>query len=104
MTLDRLSEAPMKNEEAFAVLDLELAKFRDEPYAALVTRMSDGSVDYELTAPSGRKYQVEVQVFWDNRPGGNVRVRGAIDDGGWRAFMPLSRDFIKAPDGSFVGE
>jgi hypothetical protein len=94
----------MKNEEAFALLDLELAKFRDESYAVLVTHMSGDSVDYERTAPSGTKYQVEIQFFWDNRTGGNVRVRGAIDDGGWRAFMPLIRDFIKAPDGSFVGE
>jgi hypothetical protein len=28
----------------------------------------------------------------------------AIDDGRWRAFSPLSVDFIMAPDGSFVGE
>ena len=28
----------------------------------------------------------------------------AIDDGGLRAFAPLSDDFIMAPDGSFVGE
>jgi hypothetical protein len=29
---------------------------------------------------------------------------GAIDDGGWRAFIPLSADFIMAPEGRFVGE
>lgn len=51
-----------------------------------------------------QKYQVEIQVFWDDRQGGNVRVAGSIDDGAWRAFVPLTRDFIKAPDGSFVGE
>ncbi len=97
----------MRNEEAIEVLGLELAKFRDEPYASLVARMSeDGEdcVDYEVTAPTGKKYQVQVQVFWDGSPGGNVRVMGAIDDGWWRAFMPLCRDFIKAPDGSFIGE
>ena len=38
------------------------------------------------------------------RPGGNVRVIGSIDDGGWRAFVPLSDSFIKAADGRFVGE
>jgi hypothetical protein len=31
-------------------------------------------------------------------------VLGSIDDGGWRAFKPLCRDFIKAPDGSAVKE
>jgi hypothetical protein len=29
---------------------------------------------------------------------------GAIDDYGWRAFVPLTDDFIMAPNGSFVGE
>jgi hypothetical protein len=27
-----------------------------------------------------------------------------IDDGGWRAFTPMSDSFIIAPDGSFVGD
>jgi len=28
----------------------------------------------------------------------------SIDDGGWRAFAPLTRSFIKRADGSFVDE
>jgi hypothetical protein len=48
---------------------------------------------------------VEVLALWDEgRPGGNLRVMVSIDDGGWRAFKPLTEDFIIAPDGSFVGE
>ena len=56
------------------------------------------------SAPAGREYQTEVNVLWDDRPGGNIRVIGSIDDGGLRAFAPLTDSFIKAPDGSFVGE
>jgi hypothetical protein len=41
---------------------------------------------------------------WDDRTGGDLRVIGSIDDGGWRAFRPLSSDFIVRPDGTFVGE
>jgi hypothetical protein len=94
----------MNNEEAIALLEQELAGFRGESYEKLVSRMSGGSIDYERAGPSGTKYQVEIQVLWDDRRGGNVRVMASIDDGGWRAFVPLNRDFIKAPDGSFVGE
>ena len=94
----------MNNDEALRVLEEELAIFRDEPYDDLVRRISTGSLDCERSAASGAKYQVEVQFFWDDRPGGNIRVIGSIDDGGWRAFLPLSRSFIKAGDGSFVGE
>jgi hypothetical protein len=49
-------------------------------------------------------YQLQVSVVWDRRSGGDVRVLGAIDDGRWRAFVPLTRDFIKAPVGSLIGE
>jgi hypothetical protein len=94
----------MNNEEAIAVLDEELAKCRSEPYENLVTRITTGSLHFERTAPSGTRYQVQIQVFWDDRRGGNVRVLGSIDNGGWRAFVPVNRDFIKAPDGSFVGD
>ena len=94
----------MNNDEALRVLQEELAIFRAESYDDLVRRISGGSFDCERSATSGAKYQVEVQFFWDNRPGGNVRVIGSIDNGGWRAFLPLSRSFIKSGDGSFVGE
>jgi len=49
-------------------------------------------------------YQVEIDVFWDDKPGGAVRVLGMIDDGGWRAFMPMCEAFGKAPYVSFVDE
>ena len=41
--------------------------------------------------------------MWDDPARGNIRVMGSVDDGRWRAFMPLNRSFIKAPDGTFVG-
>jgi hypothetical protein len=53
---------------------------------------------------SGIEYQVEIVAFWDDKPHGDLRVSGGVDDGGWRALHPLSDDFIMAPDGSFVGE
>ena len=94
----------MKNEEAAAVLEQELATYRDETYADLVLRLPGEPITCERMAPTGTKYQIEVQFFWDDQPGGNVRILGSIDDFGLRAFVPLNRSFIKAPDGSFVGE
>jgi hypothetical protein len=94
----------MNSEEAIALLESELALIRAVPYEELVGRMSTWSLNFERVGPSGAKYQVEFQVFWDGRRGGNIRVMGSIDDGRWRAFVPLNRDFIKAPDNSFVGE
>ena len=94
----------MNNEEATELLDRELARLRSEPYELLVSRIDNSPHRLEPTGADGTSYQIVIRVFWDDRPGGNVRVIGSIDDGGWRAFVPLNRDFIKAPDGSFVGE
>ncbi len=38
-----------------------------------------------------------MQVIWDGKPNDDIRVMGLIDDGGWRAFIPLSEDFITGP-------
>ena len=94
----------MNNDEARALLEAEMAGLRSETYSALVQRMSESVLTCQRTGPSGTNYQLEVQVLWDDRSGGNIRVIGSIDDGRWTAFVPLSSDFIKSSDGSFVGE
>jgi len=92
----------MDNEEAVAVLERELAALGGASYADLVARIAAGPRAIERSAPSGATYQMEIDVRWDDRPGGNVRVVGSIDDGQWRVFVPMTRSFIKAPDDSFV--
>jgi hypothetical protein len=94
----------MNKNEAIAVLEQEMETFRNEPYEQLVTRMSADTLAYERIGPSGATYQIEIQVIWDQERGGNVMVMGSIDDDGWGAFVPIGSSFIKAPDGSFVGE
>jgi hypothetical protein len=59
---------------------------------------------FAVTCDSGTWYQGEVQVMWDDKPDGAIRVMASIDDGGCRAFVPLTDDFILAPDGTFVDE
>jgi hypothetical protein len=73
-------------------------------YDDLVVRLLDKQESSARVGARGITYAVEVEAFWDDRPGGNLRVRAMIDDGGVRAFRPLVEDFILAPDGSFVGE
>lgn len=94
----------MDKVEATQVLTTELAKFRSRPYKDLVAMVDAPKRTLEIDGSSGSRYYVDVLIYWDGEPGGNVRVMGTIDDGGARAFVPLSEDFIKAPDGSFIGE
>lgn len=93
----------MNKDEAKTILSDLLARYRTLPYERLAELI--GSVEIrEVPGASGVTYQLEFQFFWDDQPAGHIRVAGAIDDGGLRAFAPLCDDFIKAPDGAFIGE
>ena len=93
----------MNKEEAKSILGRELGRYRGRSYAELLSLV--GRIEtFERQAPSGVTYQVEVQVFFDDESRRNLRVAGAIDDGGWRAFVPVCDDFIMAPGGASAGE
>ena len=93
----------MDANEARTILKERLARYREYPHEQLAQLVGSVEVE-ERRGQAGTPYQLEFEFVWDARPGGNVRVIGGIDDGGLRAFFPLTDAFIKAPDGSFVGE
>jgi hypothetical protein len=94
----------MDRQEAQAVAAECAAGLRTRSYAELVEALVGRQEVREIVAASGVTYQVEAHSLWDDRKRGHLRVMVAVDDGGWRAFLPLSESFIVAPDGSFVGE
>lgn len=94
----------MDKEEAKRIIAERLGSFRKGPPSELVLMIDAEPLTEEFTAPSGNWYQIEIEAFWDDKPGGDVRVMGSIDDGGWRAFCPVSDSFIKSPSNRFVGE
>jgi len=47
--------------------------------------------------------KLEILIRWDGKRGGDVRVMGSIDDGGWRAFLPLCSDLLMTPSGEVEG-
>jgi hypothetical protein len=93
----------MNKEEAKIIIHEELNRYRSKSYDEL-KEIIDKPIAYEITNPNGVKYQIEIEVFWDDKKNGNIRVLGNIDDGGLSAFRPLSDDFIKSPSGEFIGE
>ncbi len=85
------------------VLRQWVTKLRAVPYRELAARVDSVTTD-EVVRDSERSWQLEIQVLWDDEPEGNVRVMVSIDDGGLRAFVPMTESFIKSPTGEFVGE
>ncbi len=66
--------------------------------------MERGPKTIEVAGSDDKRYQVATEAFWDDEKNGPIRVMVLVDDGGLAAFKPLPRDFIIAPDGSFIGE
>jgi hypothetical protein len=62
----------------------------------------DKPTSESVTAPDGKTYNIEIEAFWDDKPGGNLRIVISIDDGGWRTFAPLTTDFLIGADGKIV--
>ena len=93
----------MNKQEAKNIIQNELKKYRLKSYDEL-KEIIDNPITYEMPLPKGAKYQIEIETFWDDKPNGNIRVIGSIDDGGIRAFVPITDDFIKSPSGKFIGE
>jgi hypothetical protein len=93
----------MDKAEAAAVLDQHVASFVRRGYAALVTAV-DRPDGMQTEGPSGTKYNIEFNVFYDAGHGkGDLRIVGSIDDGGTRTFMfPLTKTEIMKPTGELV--
>jgi hypothetical protein len=83
----------------------QVARWRAASWQDL-RRDLDDAVAYEVAGSTGVGYQFEVLVFWDDpRKRTDIRVFLTGDDGrGWRMWGMREDRFIKAPDGSFVGE
>lgn len=95
--------AGMDENEARALLRRHMARYRERGRGDLEAAVGRSDIS-EVGGASGAIYQIEIQVLWDDRKRRNLRVLGAIDDGGLRAFRPLTEDFIMAPDGSILGD
>lgn len=103
----------MNKEEGKAILSAHLARYRTRTYSQLLTLVKSKQViTFEVKGASGADYQIESQFFWDDKPQGDIRVFGSIDENPHRpllGFLPIyvsraTDDFILSPHGTFVGE
>ena len=94
----------MNKAEARELALARVAELRQLDWSELRDRYLRRPETLEVSGPSGTTYQVETEAFWDGGREGDLRVIVTVDDGGWRAFVPLGESFILAQDGTFVGE
>ena len=91
----------MNEQIASALIDAELRRLKGLSYSELSALI--GKVETkECVGEDGKMYCHEIQAFWDGKKGADVRLIVAADDGRWRAYKPMTGDFIMRPDGSLV--
>jgi hypothetical protein len=93
----------MNKDAAYVLIDAELRRLFELPYSELVKMIGKPDTK-QVVGEDGSSYQVEIEAIWDIARAEDVRVIVAVDDGGWRALVPLTQDFVMRPDGSFVDE
>jgi hypothetical protein len=88
----------MQNTEAESVLAAYLANYRKRSHKQLAGLLQAPVAD-QVAGLSGRRYQVVVQASWTGAPGGELRVVGGVDHGGWQRFNPIIESFLSKPAG-----
>jgi hypothetical protein len=86
----------MDRVEAKWLLLRRMVAFRRRPYKELRS-MFGNHTESSIRGRLGAEYCVEVEVFWDDQPNGDIRISGAIDDGGRSAFCPLTWGDLVSP-------
>ena len=89
--------------EARAVLAEQLQPYRGMGYKTLQRLLAEADI-FEIRGPSGASSRLQIEAVWDDRPGGNLRVFGLLENGeGLGAHAPLTEEFIIASTGAIIG-
>ncbi len=87
----------MNQLEVEALLKDRVGRYKRWCYAELVQLLNHHEA-FEMTAASGAGYQFELQVQWDDRPSGRLRVSGSVHDDDARDIDLLTGSFIVQPE------
>jgi len=93
----------MNREEALHALNHEVARLRGRTHAEL-SAFVDTPGHFEHIGKFGQTYQVEVGAAWDDKPGQVLRLFFSVDDGGIRAYLPVTKCGLVPLGGTFDGE
>jgi len=91
----------MDKVEAYSILQKELEKYQNMKYFDL-KQLIGQAITSEITAPSTKLYQIEIQAMWDDKENEDIRVIASIDDMSWFAFSPITESIIMQPNGSLL--
>ena len=87
----------MSVSEATSLLEARLQRYRGQRYQQLLPLLNHPTF-LEGIGPSGAPFRMEVSIFWEKKPFGNLRVFGIIDAlFGEQAESPVVQSFVVGP-------
>jgi hypothetical protein len=93
----------MEHAIARKLLKDELESLKTRPFSFFAQSVNR-TTHKKIVGQDGAHYQIEIEVFWDNHRGGDIRVIGSVDDGHSRVAAPLTEDFVITRSGTFLGK
>jgi hypothetical protein len=94
-------------QEAAAWIATEIERLRNLSYSDLLSLKSQPAEHRPMETADGKALVMETQLFWDDGKRQNLRVIVDVWDfrvPGHSVIRIAGRSFIRAPNGSFVGE
>jgi len=84
--------------ESTSLLEARLRSYRGRTYNELLPLLNHPTF-LEGIGPSGAAFRMEVSVFWEKKPQGNLRVFGIIDAlFGEQTESPIVQSFVIGPE------
>ena len=88
----------MSVSEAASLLEARMQRYRGRTYEQLLPLLNRPTF-LEGIGPSGAPFRMEVSIFWEKRPHGNLRVFGIIDAlFSEEAESPVVQSFVVGPE------
>ena len=89
---------PMNEVEARLALVKHLESYRSRSHMDLATSACIGRSDrVRVAAQGGERYQIAVQVVWENISEGKVKVIASIIEANARPEGPITEEFVVEP-------
>lgn len=67
-------------------------------YRKLAEHVGSQPITKDVIASDGKQYQLEINIYWDGKKNGPIRLIVCVDDGKWRAYKPLTLGDIVYPE------
>lgn len=88
----------MDRKIAELILAQELDNAKKIGYRKLAKHVGGQPITRDVVASDGKRYLLEINIYWDGKKNGPIRLIVCVDDGGWRALKPLTIDAIVDPE------